>query len=126
MSDVTELDTYPTLPPIQARVLDALLTQPSVQAAADVAGVSRPTVYRYLTDADFRAVYLKARLVQVDETDARMVALADTAVAALRDLLENGSPMVKLKAATYVLDAVHASAIQQALARIERLEEELV
>src|SRR5690349_114005 len=45
----------------QESAIAALLTEPTVEKAADAVGVNRRTLYRWLDDAAFKAAYRKAR-----------------------------------------------------------------
>jgi hypothetical protein len=49
------------LTPKQEKAIEALLAQPTVEKAARLAGVNKVTIFRWLNDEQFSAVYRAAR-----------------------------------------------------------------
>ena len=86
----------------QARMTKAveILVQhpaPTVAVVARELEVSRSTVYRMLAEQEFQAILQKA-------LNGRMAVMARTALNASEDALQNGSPSLRLKAATWFLE----------------------
>lgn len=73
------------------RLIDALLSEPSIAAAARAAGVSRQTLYTRLHDAEFVAQLEAERAIRRDAIRAQSVGVVTAAVEALGDVL--GSPL---------------------------------
>jgi len=73
----------------QRRAVSALLTAPTVKAAAQQAGVGERTLRRWLTDPRFREAYRAASRRMLEDAAARLRAVAreavDTLLAALQD-----------------------------------------
>lgn len=65
----------------QEAALAALQTGSTFRQAAEVAGVARPTIYRWMqNDPHFRAAYNAWKLEQGESARGRLVKLADQAV----------------------------------------------
>ena len=100
------------LAPAQYRAITAMVGGATITAAAEAAGVSRPTVYNWLDGSPaFVAELNKLRAEQRDAIRDELRGLAPIAVVTLRRLLECSSPSVRLRAALAVLDRVGAEAI---------------
>jgi hypothetical protein len=85
----------------------ALLTAPSVEAAAKQAGVSHTTLYRWLQeDIAFQNAYRKARKQVVDQGIAQIQQAVGEAVNALLEVLHDplSSGSAKVAAARVVLE----------------------
>ena len=78
----------PELSPGQQKLLAALVGDPDVQAAARVAGVSRPTAYRWLSDAAFRDELARQRNAVLSLALESVKTYATRAVAELARLLD--------------------------------------
>ncbi|MBA2446911.1 MAG: hypothetical protein H0V51_02675 [Chloroflexi bacterium] len=75
----------------QQAALEALLLGQTVTAAAGIAGVARTTLHRWLRDDDtFAAAYNAHRAELRDAASARLLGLADKALAALERGLDDG------------------------------------
>jgi transposase-like protein len=92
--------------PKQRTGLLALLSTPSVAAAARASGLSRETLHRWLRDPDFRAELDWHRDEAFRIGLCRVVSAAERAVETLTELLRYGSPRVQLKAAKATLGLV--------------------
>ena len=105
--------------------LDALITGATVKQAAEAAGVSSKTVYRWLDEPGFAAEIAEARRVITNNIMAAVKSKAVQATAVLGEIMENqnASPYARVLAAKTVLDATF-KVIEQAeiIARIEALE----
>jgi len=91
----------------QQRAALALLSQPTIAAAANTAQIAERTLYRWLADSEFRS-YLSALEGQhIDATVRRLLSLQDAALSAIADLVGANVPAsVRLRAATAVLDSL--------------------
>jgi phage terminase small subunit len=67
----------------QHRAIAALLTTRTAQEAAANAGVGQRTLYRWMSDTDFRAAYAAASHQRLAETVGRLRAAAGEAVETL-------------------------------------------
>jgi len=94
-----------TLTARQRRVLSALLSEPTVKGAAEVAGVGRKTVYRYLADPAFHKALREAQGERLKMAVARMTGLLEKALDAIGLDLGPGhdKAQVRLRAAGLVL-----------------------
>jgi hypothetical protein len=106
------------------RAVLALLSCPTLEDAADEAGVSERTLRRWLRDdAAFQDDYRRARAAAADEVLRRLQVGAGTAVQALVQTAE-GDDAVAVKAAVAVLDQLHKAAraadLEARLAELER------
>lgn len=103
---------YGTVSPRQARAINALLSTTNVRSAAAAAGISERTLWRWLSDKEFRQALETAEDQLVEGATRRLLGLQDQAIDELADILSDEtegvdvSPALKLKAATIVLDTV--------------------
>ena len=75
--------TDPQLTPKQRRAVEALLTTGEVAAAAQAAGVSRDTLYRWLKQPAFLGAVRAAEARALDDLSRLLVRLGRTAAATL-------------------------------------------
>jgi hypothetical protein len=110
----------------QDRAILALLTEPTVEAAARSADVAPATIWRWTQQADFRSRLRDARRAVVEGAIGRLQAAATEAVDALRRNLTCGTPSVEVRAATAILDqAIKAVVLFDLAERVEHLEARL-
>jgi hypothetical protein len=110
----------------QDRAILALLTEPTVEAAARSADVAPATIWRWTQQADFRARLRDARRAIVEGAIGRLQQAATDAVETLRRNLTCGTPSVEVRAATAILDqAVKAVELFDLAERVEHLEARL-
>jgi len=82
----------------QARVLERLLAGDTVTAAAKAGKVDRSTVHRWLReDPDFQAAYNQRRRELQEAYGARMLSLADHAIASVEHAITNGDVRASMK-----------------------------
>jgi transposase-like protein len=106
----------------QAATVAALLSESSIEAAAKRAGVSAPTLFRWLRlDRDFVAAYRAARSAVVETAVAGLQRVTTEAVKALRKALTCGNTGVEVRAALGILD--HALRGVEVLDLAEQVEE---
>ena len=113
------------LTPKQHKTISALLTEPTVGAAADKAGVGERTLYTWLSDPAFRTVYLAARREAVNQAVAQLQRISSEAVAVLQQVMSDESKpaSARITAARSVLEyslkAVELEELEQRLAALE-------
>ena len=73
----------------QAALLAALLEKPTVAEAAEAAGVSLRSAWRYLSEPDFQTEYRAARRAAVEHTIARLQADGAHAARVLREVADD-------------------------------------
>ena len=91
----------------QEAAIAALLTEPTIEAAAAKAGVGSRTLREWLQLPDFAAAYREAHRRLVERTVARLLAATDKAVDTLTQLMDSDHNASRARAALGVLD--HAS-----------------
>jgi len=114
-----------TLTQKKRRLVAALLTSPSVRAAAQAADVSERTAWRWLSDDAVKAELRKRQDAILTELAAGLVADASEARGVLRSvMLDKASPRgVRVRAATVLLDAaLRFAELVSMTDRLERLE----
>jgi hypothetical protein len=104
----------------------ALVTEPTVKAAAAKAGISEVTMWRWLQREDFREQYQAARRQVVDVAITNLQQSAGEAVETLRRNLNCGQPAVEVRAAGLIVEQVlKAIELEDVEARLKALEEHL-
>ena len=107
----------------QERAIVALLSEPSIEAAAKTADVSDVTIWRWMKLPEFRAKLRDARRAVVEGAIGRLQQTATEAVETLRRNLTCGTPAVEVRAATAILDqAIKAVELFDVVERVEQLE----
>jgi hypothetical protein len=91
----------------QEQAIAALLSEATVGAAAERAGVGEVTLWRWLKDDAFKAAYREARRQVVEKAMAQLQQATWAASTTLLRLLNAGSESVRLRAAEAILN--HAS-----------------
>jgi hypothetical protein len=91
-------------PQRQDAAIAALLTEPTLEAAAKRAGVSESSLLRWLRDPPFRAEYRDARRAVVEQAVSGLQHATSEAVATLRRNLTCGAPSAEIAAAKAILD----------------------
>lgn len=87
-------------------IADVYLSSPSVSVAAERLGVSRATLYRYLSRADVREAIEAHRRQVLEYLMSQMQSLVGDAVGVLRRLMASDDERVALSAAREVLQFV--------------------
>lgn len=101
-----------------------LLTEPTIAAAAEKAGVSEGTLIRWMKDPGFDAAYRQARRKVVERSIGRLQQASGEAVEALQRNLQCGAPPAEIAAARAILDkAIQGLEISDLQAKVARLEE---
>ena len=98
------------LSPNQQKALAALLSTPTVEAAAKECGMGVRTIRRYLATPQFAATYRAQRALVVAETVAGLEKAGTDAVAAMTGALKDEDVNVRLRAARFVIDSLFRGA----------------
>jgi hypothetical protein len=111
------------LSPKQHKAIAALMSSPTISAAAAAVGVNERQVYRWLDDPAFAEAYRAARREAVGQATARLQQVSSEAVDRLQALLTCGKPAIELSAARSIIEfAVKSVELEDLQARIEALE----
>ena len=101
----------------------ALLSSPTIEQAAQLAGIGEKTLRRWLAEPDFQALYRDARQEAVRTAVGRLQGLLAEATEALRRAMTCGSPAVETRAALAVIEQAFKGAELLDLGqRVEALE----
>jgi hypothetical protein len=114
------------LGPAQHRAVIALLERPTVKEAAEAAGVHKATLYKWLKEPGFQAVYREARREALSRATARLQQISSEAVEALREIVGDRSQQgaSRVGAARCILGyAARMTELEDFGARLARLEE---
>ena len=108
----------------QERALWALLSEPSIAAAAQAAGIGERTLHRWLDDPGFQDAYYDARRQAVGQAVARLQRAACTAVDTLEAVMADltAPAAARVSAAKVVLEQVRAESLEDQEQRITELE----
>jgi hypothetical protein len=107
----------------QEQALAALLTEPTVEAAAASGGVGLNTLRRWLAEPEFRSAYRAARRQLVEGVVARLQRSCDRAAEALEGCLAGPRHADRIRAATAIIDrAVKGVELLDVLERLDALE----
>src|SRR6185369_356394 len=112
----------------QEKAIIALLNEPTTKEAAEAAGVSEVTLWRWLQQADFRAAYMEARRLAVQRAIARTQAVTSEAVETLREVMSDKAAKgsERIAAAKAILDyAMKGIELEDHEQRLEELEAKL-
>lgn len=123
-----EQEIFEGLDAKRQKALSALLSQPTVADAAKKSKLSEATLFRYLSEEDFRAAYRRARAEVVNHAITQLQRDAATASRTLREICEDKTApaTARVSAAKTILDgAVKAVEIQDLAARLEEVERRL-
>lgn len=103
----------------------ALITEPTIKAAADKVGITTPTLHKWLKLPEFRSAYMEARRQAYTVAVARLQQAAAEAVEALRSIMNDPKKpaSARVSAARSILElAIKAIEIEDLEIRIEELE----
>jgi hypothetical protein len=119
-----------TFTPKQDKALIALLTQPTISAAARKAGIGERTLHTWLGEADFATAYRDARRAAVTQAIARLQQISGKAVDALLEVIDTeytpAPPAVRVSAASKILDlAMKATELEDLAERLAALEQQM-
>jgi hypothetical protein len=102
----------------------ALLSEPTLDRAAQRCGIGAKTLWRWLRQPEFQARHREARRLVFEQAILRLQYIAGEAVDALHKSLECPFPAVQVRAALGILDqAVKASELYEMQDRLTKLEQ---
>ena len=113
------------LPQNKQKAIVALIESGTIRDAAVKAGLSEPTLFRYLQDGDFQAAYREARRETVRKAIGTLQRAADEAVKTLRDVMKDkeAPASARVSAARTVIEtSLKAVELEDLAARVEKLE----
>jgi hypothetical protein len=84
--------------------LAALLSEPTIAKAATTAGISEPTLLRWLAEPEFQRRYREARRQVVEQAVSALQRAAGESVESLQRNLTCGVPSAEIAAAKAILD----------------------
>jgi hypothetical protein len=114
----------PSLNTNQRRALQALLSEPTIRAAAEKAELGEATIYRYLRDEFFRDELRRRQDEILTATAAALVGLRGKALETLANAQDDDDVSVRVRAANYWLRHVRDAVKLDDLAdRVRALEE---
>jgi phosphoglycolate phosphatase-like HAD superfamily hydrolase len=107
------------------QLIAALLTHPSIEAAAKSVGIGEVTAWRWMQDPAFATQYREARREAMRQTTARLQEAAREAVECLGDVQRTGqSESARVSAARTILEqALKAVDLDDLTERVEALEQ---
>jgi hypothetical protein len=105
----------------------ALLNQPTITLAAEDAGISETTLWRWLQREDFAKTYREARKQAVNQAIAHIQRISGEAVNTLREVMNDGKKeTARVTAARAILElTLKAYEIEDLEERLEALEERM-
>ena len=109
----------------QEKALAALLSCPTLEAAAKAAGCSVATLHRWLQEDAFKDAYRAARREVVSFAVVQLQRASVEAVQTLRDVAQDivATPGARVSAAKTILDlSLKAVELEDVVARVEQLE----
>jgi len=105
------------------QAIAALLSEPSIKAAAESCGIGEATLYRWLQLPDFQAAYRTARRQVVERAVSELQAACGEAVETLKRNLTCDIPGVEIRAAQIIIEqAVKGIELMDLQDRVEKLE----
>jgi hypothetical protein len=110
------------------RLLEALLSGATIEAAAEAAGMSPRTARRHMAKQAFKDQLTESRQAVVQSVVARLTAGAESVCGVLLDLIENDEtpPSVRARAGKDWLESLQSfGATEDLAARLAALEENL-
>ena len=109
----------------QDTAIGALLSRPTISAAAESVGIGESTLRRWLKDRDFLAAYRAARREAVSQAVGHLQGACSVAVLALTDISQdvNNPASARVSAARTVLElALKGVELEDLAVRVEELE----
>jgi transposase-like protein len=117
-----EIET--SLSPKQYKAIAALLSEDTIEEAAETAGVNPTTLHRWLKQSAFQAEYRAERRRFMERAVGALQAASTKAVEALVRNLDSGVASVEVRAASAILDrALKGIELYDIIERLEALEE---
>lgn len=104
---------------LQEKAIEGLITTNTRAAAADYAGCSERSIYKWLSDPIFKSVLLDRENVLRREAGRRLAMSAKEAIDAIKEILANANedPRLRLRAADLLLKYMQSTQDQTELER---------
>jgi CHAD domain-containing protein len=117
-------DTLKKLTPKQTKALAAIFSTPTLTAAAQVVGVKRVTLQRWLKQEHFRRALQELQNEAIMAVSRGLLSLSESSILALQDGLDEAQPIrIRLRAASEVFDKLlKIRQLVEIEARIDALE----
>jgi hypothetical protein len=109
----------------QEKAIAALLTEPTIQLAADKAGVGETSLYRWMKEEAFDKAFKEARKSALSQTISRLQQTTTDAVNTLKSVMENEEAPAssRVTAAKTVLEmAFKAYELEDLAAEVEEMQ----
>lgn len=122
-------DNLNDLPPKKKRAIEALTTCGNITQAAEVSGITRDTLYRWMQEPAFQEAMKNAEREALRELSRRLVELAQQATSTLQEVMTHpqSPPNARVQAARAVLDnLLRLREMIDFENRISHLEEEII
>jgi len=113
------------LTPKQEKAIQALLAHPTMEEAAQSAGVGRATIFRWLQQKEFQTAYTKARRESVKHAIARLQNRTGEAVEVLAEIMNDSqlNPFARVAAAKTIIEhSIKSVEVEEMAERIAELE----
>lgn len=110
------------------RILAALLSCGSIAEAERQSGVNRSTIYKRLSDEEFKSEYNRRRTMVLNEACNALQATLTKAVDTIKDIMEDTSsaPQIRLNASALILqNCLKYTEQAEILARLDELEKKM-
>jgi hypothetical protein len=116
------------LTPRQEKAILELLIHPTIDEAAQAAGIGRTTLFRWLQVKEFHAAYMKARRDSVKQAIARLQSKTGEAVDVLAEVMNDSqvNPFARVAAAKAIIEySIKAVEVEDLAQKVEELEASL-
>jgi len=108
------------------KALAALISEPTIKGAAEVAGIGERTIYQYLSDAEFRAELANAESELLANANRILIKGQEIALKILMDVMENSTDNNRRLAAVSWLElTLRLRELVSIEERIKKLEDRL-
>jgi hypothetical protein len=114
---------------LKEQAISALMTSPTIEAAADQVEVDKSTLYRWLDRDDFQRDYKRARREALTRSIARLQKASTEAVETLQEVMNDtdAKDSTRVRAAEKVMKfAIEAAEIEDMQERLDALEDVLI
>jgi hypothetical protein len=121
-------DFEENLTPKEQALLAALLTEPTLTAAAEKAGIHRNTARRYMQREEFKAAHRDAQDAMFGASFSSAQSLSELADKRIRELIEDSSTPVSVRARLLIhvrTHALRAMEVRRGVMEMEEFETEL-
>lgn len=96
------------LSPIQERAINLLLSGATITSVAEKLNIDRSTIYQWQSKENFQAYYNELSQKIKFNTESELIGMYREALDALRESLNVTNDSVRLKAACWLIEKIHA------------------